>query len=133
MVCDARTETPYDPLFEIRCVTVIGLRTTSAFLNDIYIAELLKILLKRVRYEFAVKVHSRITRLNTPVTSHNRSDKMVDISVRRVKRMTSDVEYAAADFEGATQSANLTFALDYPFLARIVTRQSQTCRAGAND
>lgn len=58
---------------------------------------------------------------------------MIDLRVRRVKRMTADVEYAAADLEGAAQSADLAFALDEAFIARIVPRQSQPRWAGAND
>ena len=112
MVCDARTEACYDPIFEIRRAVGVGPCSMTAFFDNIYIAEFLKILLKRVRNEFAVKEHSRITRLNAPISSHERSDKMIDVSVRRVKRMTSDVEYAAADLEGAAQSADLAFALD---------------------
>ena len=47
---------------------------------------------------------------------------MIDASVRCVKRMTSDVEYAATDLEGAAQSADLAFALEKAFLARIMAR-----------
>ena len=116
MVRDARTEARYDPIFEIRRAVGFETCSMSAFFDDIYIAEFLEILLKRVRNEFTVKVYSRITRLNAPIFSHQRSNKMIDVRMRRVKRMTSDVEYAAADLEGAAQSADLAFALDKRFL-----------------
>ena len=133
MGCDARTEARYYPIFQIRCAVGVGSNTISTFFDDIFIVEFLKVLLEWIRNEFAVKVYSRITRLNAPIFSHQGSNKMIDVSVRRVKRMTPDVKYAAADLEGAAQSAYLAFALEKAFLARIVARQGQPRWAGTND
>src|ERR1700690_1011100 len=85
MRCDAHAEAGYDPILEICHVMWVRPRSISALFDNACIAQFFKVQLKWIGNELAVKVRSRITRLNVPISSHKRSDKSIDVCVRGVK------------------------------------------------
>jgi hypothetical protein len=67
LIRDTRAEARNDPILEIvRTLRLRSYRTAAVFDDDL-IAELLEMLLKRIRNNFAIEVDARIPRLSAPV------------------------------------------------------------------